>query len=120
MVRNNLCNHSCPDKRETHVHEVIGSVRLAGLNNDLHNHRFTGITDEEIPIIGGHIHKLYITTDFYDNHFHSINVKTGPAIAVSDDQNARHVHFIDADTDIEDLHFHGLTVATMIENPIGH
>jgi len=28
---------------QTHVHEVVGSVRLAELEEDPHNHRFAGL-----------------------------------------------------------------------------
>lgn len=111
------CNKECND--QTHVHEVVGSVRLAELGEDPHNHRFAGITDQIIPIPGGHIHKLQTKTDFYEDHFHPVCVKTGPPVMVGKGDDARHVHFIDSKTDVEDGHFHEFIVATLIENPIG-
>lgn len=109
----------CENDMQTHVHEVVGSVRLAELNEDPHNHRFAGVTDEVIQVPGGHIHKLFTKTDFYENHFHPICVKTGLAVRVGQGDDARHVHFIDAKTQIEDGHFHEFIAATLIDNPIG-
>ena len=35
----------CRSDVQTHVHEVLGSVRLAELGEDPHNHRFAGVTE---------------------------------------------------------------------------
>lgn len=115
------CDHvcRCDDETQTHVHEIVGSVRLAELNEDPHNHRFAGVTDEVISVPGGHIHKFRTTTDFYENHFHPICVETGLPVRVGEGDDARHVHFIDSDTQVKDGHFHEFIVATLIENPIG-
>ena len=107
------------DKVQTHVHEVLGSVRLAELQDDPHNHRFAGVTEEVIPVPGGHIHRLHTKTDFYENHFHPICVKTGLGVKVGEGDDARHVHFIDSVTQVEDEHFHEFIAATLIDNPIG-
>lgn len=109
----------CDDKMQTHVHEVEGSVRLAELGEDPHNHRFAGITGEFIPVPGGHIHNFQAKTDFYENHFHPICVKTGLPVEVGEGDDIRHVHFIDSATEVEDGHFHEFIAATLIENPIG-
>lgn len=109
----------CDDEVQTHVHEVVGSVRLAELEEDPHNHRFAGVTDEVIPVCGGHIHKLRTKTDFYENHFHPIYVKTGLPVNVGQGDDERHIHFIDADTKVEDGHFHEFIATTLIQNPIG-
>lgn len=113
------CSPCCNDETQTHVHEVVGSVRLAELNEDPHNHRFAGVTSEVIPIPGGHIHRFLARTDFYENHFHPIHVRTGPAVRVGRGNDVRHVHFIDDNTDVADGHFHEFIVATLIDNPIG-
>jgi len=105
--------------RQTHVHEVEGSVRLAELRENVHNHRFAGITDEVIMMPCGHIHKFVTKTDFYEDHFHPICVFTGPPIEVGDRDDRRHVHFIDAKTECSDGHLHEFVAATMIDNPIG-
>lgn len=111
------------EKEQSHVHEVVGSVRLAELGEDPHNHRFAGVTDEVIPVPcgapGEHIHRFFTKTDFYENHFHPICVKTGVNVSVGEGEDARHVHFIDSVTGVEDGHFHEFIVATLIQNPIG-
>lgn len=113
----NNCNNICDKSDEqSHVHEVTGSVRLAELKDDPHNHRFAGVTGEAISVPRGHIHKLCTKTDFYEEHFHLIEVTTGLQIPVGD---GRHVHFIDSDTEIADEHFHEFITSTQIENPIG-
>lgn len=111
------CHHK---EEQTHVHEVLGSVRLAELKDDPHNHRFAGVTDEVIVVPGvGHYHKFHTTTDFYEDHFHPICVKTGLNVKVGKGEDERHVHFIDANTEVEDGHCHEFIAATLIENPIG-
>lgn len=111
------------DKEQTHVHEVVGSVRLAELGKDPHNHRFAGVTGEVISIPcgrpGEHFHKFMTKTDFYEDHFHPICVKTGVDVRVGEGDDARHVHFIDCVTEVEDEHCHEFIVATLINNPIG-
>ena len=113
------CCKKCEDKIQTHVHEVLGSVRIAELGEDPHNHRFAGVTDEVILVPGGHIHKFKAKTDFYEGHFHPICVKTGLQVIVNELENIRHVHFIDSETEITDEHSHEFITATLIENPIG-
>lgn len=110
------CNHH---GMQSHVHEVLGSVRLAELNEDPHNHRFSGVTEEVINVPGGHVHKFIAKTDFYEEHFHPICITTSLQIPVGDCENERHVHFIDAKTGVEDGHFHWFIASTLIENPIG-
>ena len=110
------CNN-CDE--QTHVHEVLGSVRLAELREDPHNHRFAGVTEEVIFVPGGHIHKLFTKTDFYEDHFHPICVETGLQVPVGCGDDRRHVHFIDSETECEDGHLHEFIAATLIDNPIG-
>lgn len=104
---------------QTHVHEVVGSVRLAELTEEPHNHRFAGMTSEVILVNGSHIHRLTTKTDFYEDHYHLICVETGTAVTVGEGDDARHVHFIDANTEIQDEHFHQFIATTLIQNPIG-
>lgn len=104
---------SC-EKEQTHVHEFLGSTKLAELKEDPHNHRFAGVSGQAIPCGYSHIHLIKARTDFVD-HFHEIIAKTGPAIKVGE---GRHVHFVDADTKVEDNHIHELIFATLIEAPI--
>lgn len=124
MSFEDCCENSnrCP-REQTHVHEVVGSVRLAELEDDPHNHRFAGVTGEVMTLPcgrpGEHIHIFQTKTDFYEDHFHPICVKTGVNVRVGEGDDARHVHFIDANTDVREGHCHEFIVATLIENPIG-
>ena len=106
----------CKDEKEaqTHVHEFLGSTKLAGKHNEIHNHRFAGVTSEVIPIPNGHVHSLLTNTDFTD-HFHEAGAVTSPAIPVSSD---KHVHFVWGTTTTDDGHEHKFRFATLIESPI--
>lgn len=102
------------DEEQTHVHEFLGSVRLAELEEDVHNHRFAGVSGQAISAPGGHIHNIKTRTDFFD-HFHIIDVFTGPPISVGAN---RHVHFVYGVTSCNDCHRHKFILATLIEAPI--
>lgn len=103
---------------QRHVHEFVGSVRLAEVGTeDVHNHRIAGVTGQAIPHRGSHIHRIVTRTDFFNDHFHEIQVFTGPAIPVG--HGKRHVHFVYAVTRERDGHRHVFILATLIENPIG-
>lgn len=121
----NECNDYCRDyennceREQTHDHEVTGSVRLAELGEDPHNHHFSGVTGEVIKVPGGHIHKFEARTDFYEDHYHLIYVKTGLQVKVGKGDDERHVHFIDDNTKVAEGHFHEFIAATLIDNPIG-
>ena len=111
------CPCPCPEGTQTHVHEFQGSTKLAEECDDLHNHRFAGVTSQVIPQPGGgHKHALLTNTDFFDNHHHEVGVITGLAIHVG--PNGKHVHFADGSTTLDDGHFHGFQFATLIESPL--
>lgn len=112
----NHCENHCENSHQTHVHEFLGSVKLAELDEDPHNHRFAGVSGQVIPKGNSHIHEIITRTDFYEDHFHPICVRSGPAIGVGDD---KHVHFVDRATEEVDDHVHEFVVATLIQNPIG-
>lgn len=100
-----------------HVHEFLGSTKLAETGEERHNHRFAGVSSPEIPIsCDNHIHLISTNTDFYEDHFHQIHVTTGPAINVG---NGKHVHLVTGRTTVNDEHYHEFIFATLIENPIG-
>lgn len=105
----------CKEK-QTHVHEFLGSTRLAEIDDpeDVHNHRFAGVSGEAIRRGNSHVHKINTNTDFFD-HFHMIKVTTGPAIPVG---NGRHVHFVYGVTTCNDGHMHKFIFATLIDSPI--
>ena len=101
---------------QRHVHEFLGSVRLAELREDPHNHRFAGVSEQAIPVPGGHVHELETRTDFFNEHFHPIRVRTGLPIPVG---CGRHVHFACGMTAVEEGHQHAFIGASLIDNPIG-
>lgn len=77
------------------------------------------MTGEAIFVEGGHYHKLWTKTDFYEDHFHPIRVQTDLQVIVGEGEDTRHVHFIDSETKIVDEHFHEFIAATLINDPIG-
>lgn len=105
-------------EEQFHVHELLGSVKIAEEDcEDPHNHRFAAVSGEAIPIGNRqHIHEIKTRTDFYEDHFHEICVQSGPAIAVGD---GRHVHFVCGTTTEVDDHEHDFVFATLIDDPIG-
>ena len=113
----------CKPEKQKHVHEFQGSVKLAEFDEDVHNHRFAGVSGEAIKVPGGHIHKIFTRTDFFD-HFHFINKFTGLAIPVDIDKEngkkvvEKHVHFVEGLTTENDGHMHQFEVATLIESPL--
>nr|WP_314466180.1 YmaF family protein [uncultured Clostridium sp.] len=107
------CN--CNDKKQTHDHEIQGSVQIAEPQEDPHNHRFATVSGKAIPAGTSHFHEVKFRTDFYENHYHEFCGKTSLAIPVGD----RHVHFLESVTDVSDGHFHEFRVATLIDDPIG-
>ncbi|MDF2843929.1 MAG: hypothetical protein K0R00_2355 [Herbinix sp.] len=110
-------NNGCSDnwrEDQRHVHELVGSVRIAD-QEDPHNHRFATVTGEAIPCgMNDHYHEVAFRTDFYENHFHEFRGRTGGAVPVGN----RHVHFIESLTTVNDGHRHGFEAATLINNPI--
>ena len=107
-------SHAAPVKAQTHTHEFMGSTQLAGAI--VHNHRFAGVTGQEIPTGDSHVHSLMTNTDFDIGHLHEIGVVTGPAIYVG---GGRHVHFAYGDTTLNLGHVHAFIFATLIEDPLG-
>lgn len=100
---------------QSHVHEFLGSTRLAGSRKEEHNHRFAGVTSGAIPLPGGnHKHVIFANTDFTIDHLHEIAIETGPAIDVGGN---KHVHMAVGNTTVDAGHSHSLIVATLIEDP---
>ncbi|MGG1663540.1 YmaF family protein [Brevibacillus sp. NRS-1366] len=100
--------------RQRHVHEFLGSTRLAEEGDERHNHRFAGVTGQAIPRGNSHVHIIRTNTDFFD-HFHQVRIVTGPAIPVG---NGKHVHFVKGSTTFEDGHVHVFRFATLIQKPL--
>lgn len=114
---------SCEEAVERHVHEFLGSTRVVDEGEyDAHNHRFAGVTGDAIECTdssGGvsHNHRIVTRTDNYNDHYHVIDVMTGPAVPVGN--GLRHIHYVFACTRDNAGHKHSFRVATLIENPIG-
>lgn len=112
----NCCPPCGCDHPQRHVHELIGSVRIAEEECDPHNHRFATVSGEVIPCGCDHVHEVCFHTDFYEDHYHEFKGRTGGAIDVG---CGKHVHFVEAMTECEDGHRHRFKVASLIEDPIG-
>lgn len=101
---------------QTHTHEFLGSTKLASEEEgeEVHNHRFAGVSSEVILVPGGHVHQILVNTDFFD-HLHEVGVRTGLQIPVG---NGKHVHFAEGNTTFNDGHCHKFQFATLIEAPL--
>ena len=109
---------SCFNNKEQqrHVHEVQGSVRIAEIPEDPHNHRFATVSSQAILRPNGdHYHIVRFRTDFYEDHFHTFVGRTGGAIDVGD----RHVHFLQSVTDESEDHVHEFRLSTFMNDLIG-
>lgn len=109
---------------QTHVHEFTGSTMNGAPVNRLdllHSHRFAGVSGEAIPCGHSHVHRLATRTDFYISHFHTIDVLSGPAIPIYDENNVLigHTHGFTGATSVDAAHSHVFKVATLIEDPTG-
>ena len=115
-----------PDEGEcqTHVHEFLGSTKLAEEEEERHNHRFCSVTTEEIPCHCSHVHGFSVNTDFFDHH-HEVTGLTGLAIPVEEHPHntmgvhaQKHVHFAEGTTTEADGRVHEFQFATLIESPL--
>ena len=109
----------CPQnpRPQTHVHEVQGSVQIAEIPDDPHNHRFATVSSEvRFNPDGTHFHIVKFRTDFYENHYHEFCGPTCNDICVGDN---RHIHFLKDETECSDGHRHEIRFATFINDPIG-
>ncbi|WP_066499649.1 YmaF family protein [Abyssisolibacter fermentans] len=117
------CSKDTCNEFQTHVHEFSGSTMLGAPQDRqdlLHNHRFAGVTGPEIEKTGGHVHILSVNSDFFFNHFHDIEVETGPPIPVKD-QNGNvigHIHGFSGTSSCVFFHDHNFKGSTLIQNPI--
>ncbi|BAU26883.1 YmaF-like protein [Aneurinibacillus soli] len=101
-------------RAQRHTHEFLGSLKLAEMGIDRHNHRFAGVTGQAIPRGRSHVHVISTNTDFF-GHFHQVKIVTGPAIPIG---NGKHIHFVKGQTTLVDGHLHRFAFATLIENPL--
>ena len=104
-----------PCHPKQHVHEVTGSVKIAGCCEYAHNHRFATVSSEAIPCDGTHVHEVKFQTDSCNGHTHEFCGTSSPAIDVG---CGKHVHLIQGCTSMDAGHKHDLIVATLIENPV--
>lgn len=108
---------------QTHVHEFLGSTLLAAPRCQrelLHNHRFAGVSGPVKPTKRSHVHLVSVKTDFFLNHFHTIEVFTGPAVPVYDEKDNMigHIHALTGETSRDFFHAHEFRATTLIEDPI--
>jgi hypothetical protein len=115
IEKSKVCPDPKPSNTQTHVHEFLGSTKLAVEGELRHNHRFAGVTSEVIPQGDSHVHAILTNTDFFFNHLHEVGVLTGLAIPVGD---GKHVHFVEGETTLNFGHVHDFVFATLIENPL--
>lgn len=103
-------------KKDEHVHELQGSVKIAEPKCDPHNHRFATTTGKAIELgPNNHFHEVKFKTDTYEDHEHEFCGKTSGAIRVGD----RHVHFIEDVTEPADEHKHEFRASTFMNDLIG-
>ncbi len=101
---------------QRHVHEILGSVEVAEVESDPHNHRFALVSGQAVSIGNDdHAHDVTFRTDFYEDHFHEFCGRTGGMIPVGD----RHVHFLESVTKESEGHMHEFRLGTMLNDPIG-
>lgn len=114
--------HKKHRRRQKHVHEFQGSVMDAKPKGGvLHNHRFAGVSKEAIKTDESHVHVLKTRTDFFIKHYHKIDIVTGEAVPVFDENDVEigHTHGVTGVTSINAKHNHVFKVATLIEDPLG-
>lgn len=112
----NSTRYGSTKKEQEHVHEIQGSVQIAEIKEDPHNHRFAAVSGEAMPLGDkDHFHEVKFRTDFYEGHYHEFRGKTTGAIMVGD----RHVHFLESVTTENDNHSHKFRLSTFINDPIG-
>lgn len=109
---------------QTHVHEFTGSVMNGapvGQLDLLHTHRFAGVSSQAIPQGNSHVHRLTTLTDFFTRHFHTIDIETGTAVPIFDENKVLvgHTHAVTGATSVDAAHNHVFKVATLIEDPTG-
>ncbi|ABX43166.1 YmaF family protein [Lachnoclostridium phytofermentans] len=104
----NLSNNA----KQTHVHEIQGSVEIAE-QNDPHSHRFATISGEAIPYGMDHYHEVSFKTDFFREHYHEFQGHTTTAIPIGNS----HLHYLESVTTANAGHKHGFRFATLIDDP---
>lgn len=112
--KDHKCNPKPIETCQTHVHEFLGSTKLAEEGDDRHNHRFAGVSSQVIPQGNSHVHVILTNTDFF-GHLHEIGGTSGPAQAVG---NGKHIHFVTGTTTLVDGHVHEFQFASLIESPL--
>ena len=101
---------------QTHVHEFKGDTEYAEEGNKRHNHQFTGVTSQVIPMGDSHIHGLFIKIEFL-NHHHQVIATTGFPIYVWG-KDKTHVHFVKSITTMDEGHFHKIWINSLFPSPL--
>ncbi|MEA4896982.1 YmaF family protein [Bacillota bacterium Meth-B3] len=106
-----------PACADAHVHELVGSVKLADCVCTAHGHRLAGISGPPIAFeCGGHAHEVFVRTDSFEGHAHEFVGMTCDAVAVS--ACGAHVHYLEGMVSRADTHRHCFKLATLINDPI--
>lgn len=106
-------NKNKPKKQ--HVHEILGSTRIAGCCSNAHSHRFATVSDVAIyKEDGSHVHEVKFRTDSCNGHFHEFSGISSKNIEIG---NGRHVHMAKAHTTENAGHKHEFLVASLIDDP---
>lgn len=91
-----------------HVHDYAGRTELAG--ERLHDHRFSSVTGEGIPVGGGrHVHRYINKTTFDFGHNHRMMGTTGVDISIP---GGDHVHSEKSVTSFDHGHRHRVHFTT--------
>lgn len=93
-----------------HVHEFSQDTKLGGVYCDRHRHHLVGVTSGPIPLDNGsHKHQI-ITNSTCTDHYHEVDIFTGPAVSVG---GGRHVHRVNEETEVEGFHIHRIKLTTL-------
>jgi hypothetical protein len=110
LSNNRECGSRIECRQQRHVHEVQGSVDVAGQKKDAHTHRFATVSGEALPFgCGDHFHEVKFRTSFDDEHFHCFYGDSSGAIPVGNG----HVHKVESVTSKNDGHKHRFNATTL-------
>lgn len=113
---NELSEYNENRYRDRHVHEITGSTAIAReCCGECHNHRYSIVSGEAVPMGCSHYHEVNFRTDYADGHYHEFCGKSSLAIEVG---GGKHVHYVKGVTELADGHRHKFQAASLIESPL--
>ncbi len=100
---------------DTHVHELLGSVKISDNVCIAHNHRIAAVTGRPILLEDGcHAHDVCFLTDSFEGHSHEYRGRTSGAFPLL----TGHVHYLEGMVARVDDHRHCFKISTQIAEPI--